>query len=464
MNRYSKCLFLGVCIIVSSLSVSKAQERLLKDEQAKHKVVSRGKVSGYFRTFFMTTQNEGALRNWTAWAAGGKLKYETTFFKNFQFGIAYYTSHNLNIENVGARDAQTNRGSRYEIGLFNTTNANQRTTHLLGEAYLKYGQGKHYISLGRMKLKSPLMNPQDGRMIPTLLQGLWYKNKLLKNTTFQAGWISHVAPRSFDNFVTMAESIGINSVGRNPDGSSSGYRNQLTSKGLGIVSVDYADKKWGMKIWNYYADNIFNTLYGEVYLKGNVKGLPWKLMGQVVQQNQLNQGGNEGINQAYFQTNSSSLWGVRLQISPREKLFIFLNYNHIGKAGRFLFPREWGREPLFTFQRRERSEGMANTHAWTVGATQTWDWDNESKLVLKLGYGHYHRPLLEDAAHNKYGLVANIQSDFEAQYRFGGILKRLRLEYLMVYKAPLGNQEFNPRYIINRVNMWHHSLVLNYQF
>ena len=464
MVRYSKYWLLGAWMIIGGVNATKAQTPAAKIKDSEKKGINRGKISGYFRTFLMTTQNVGALKDWTAMAVGGKLKYETARFKNFQLGVAYYTSHNVDITNVEARDTKTNRRSRYERALFNITDADQRTVHLLGEAYLTYGHTKHAISLGRMKLKSPLMNPQDGRMIPTLLQGLWYKNRVLKNVTFQLGWISHVAPRSFDNFATIAESIGINSVGRNPDGSASGYRNQLTSKGLGIANFDYTHKNWGVKVWNYYAENIFNTLYQEVYLKGSVKGLPWKLMGQVILQNQLNNGGNEDINQAYFQTPSASLWGARLQINPRKKLFISINYNHIGKAGRFLFPREWGREPLFTFQRRERSEGMANTHAWTIGAKQTWDWDKDRKLMLKLGYGHYHRPLLADATSNKYGLVSNIQSDFEAQYYFGGILKGIHLEYLVAYKAPLGIVKPDPRYIINRINMWNHSLVLNYQF
>ena len=464
MVRCSKYWLLWVGIIITLLNTAKAQTQMPKPGDTQKKIIKQGKVSGYFRTFFMTTQNEGMLKDWTALAVGGKLKYETARFKNFQLGIAYYTSHNVDVSNVEARDAGTDRRSRYERALFNITDADQRTVHLLGEAYLTYGQAKHNVSLGRMKLKSPLMNPQDGRMIPTLLQGLWYKNQLLKNTTFQLGWISHVAPRSFDNFVTMAESIGINSVGRNLNGSASGYRNQLTSKGLGIANLDYATKRWGAKVWNYYAENIFNTFYSEVYVKGDIQGLPWKLMGQVIQQNQLNNGGNKDVNQAYFQTSSSSLWGARLQVNPRKKLFISLNYNYIGKAGRFVFPREWGREPLFTFQRRERSEGMANTHAWTAGAIQTWDWDNDRKLVLKLGYGHYHRPLLDDAASNKYGLVSNIQSDLEVLYYFGGPLKGIRLEYLVVYKAPLGATRPDPRYIINRVNMWNHSLILNYRF
>ena len=31
----------------------------------------------------------------------------------------------------------------------------------------------------------------------------------------------------------------------------------------------------------------------------------------------------------------------------------------------FLMPREWGREPFYTFLPRERNEGLGGVNAWT---------------------------------------------------------------------------------------------------
>ena len=42
---------------------------------------------------------------------------------------------------------------------------------------------------------------------------------------------------------------------------------------------------------------------------------------------------------------------------------ISINYNYIFNQDRFTFPREWGREPFFTFLPRERMEGTADSHA-----------------------------------------------------------------------------------------------------
>ena len=40
-----------------------------------------------------------------------------------------------------------------------------------------------------------------------------------------------------------------------------------------------------------------------------------------------------------------------------------LNYNRITTHGRYLMPREWGRDPFFTFFPRERNEGLGDVHA-----------------------------------------------------------------------------------------------------
>ena len=178
----------------------------------------------------------------------------------------------------------------------------------------------------------------------------------------------------------------------------------------------------------------------------------------------MNKGGNEELNKAFFQTKEARLWGAQLQFIPQNKLTISINYNHIGKEGRFLFPREWGREFLFTFQRRERNEGTGNAHAWTTQVSKTWSWTGSHKLKLNAGYGHYYRPSANDVTYNKYTLPANSQTNFGVLYHFGGILKGMRLEYLVAYKRLLDSTVSNPRFIINRVNMWNHNLVLNYQF
>ena len=66
-----------------------------------------------------------------------------------------------------------------------------------------------------MKINTPLINPEDGRMIPTLVQGLWYKHKTATQNFFQFGILNQIAPRSTGEFFGIGESIGTYNVGRN---------------------------------------------------------------------------------------------------------------------------------------------------------------------------------------------------------------------------------------------------------
>ena len=78
----------------------------------------KGKVHGHFRYFFMATDNASGLTDYYANAAGGGIKYETAPFKKFQLGISGFFAFNIGSSNLAMPDAKTNQLNRYEIGLF----------------------------------------------------------------------------------------------------------------------------------------------------------------------------------------------------------------------------------------------------------------------------------------------------------------------------------------------------------
>lgn len=426
--------------------------------------LKNGKVSGYWRNFLMVTTNHGDLKDWNALATGGLLKYETGAYHNFKIGIGYYTSYNLNISDITARDERTGRESRYDIGLFDITDPSKKEIHFLGELYLKYETKEHILTIGRQKMKTAFLNPEDGRMIPTLNQGIWYKNKQLKHTAFGLGWLTHIGVRSSTGFNKVENSISIYPVGRNLDGSASGYRNNISSAGIGIASVTYKRNKWRVHAIDYFVENVFNTAYLLADYKVKSFGLDWKISGQYVRQDQVNNGGNVELNKAYFQSNSSNTFGFQLQARTKSKWTFSGNYNRITGHGRFLFPREWGRETLFTFQKRERSEGVGDMHAWVIVVSKKLVFKNESSVVVKVGYGQYYRPDVTNTRLNKFAMPANDQLNVDLFYNFGKPLKGLGFEYLMTYKGAIGNTYENDNFVINKVDMFNHSLIMNYRF
>ena len=213
-------------------------------------VNKKGTLSGQWRTYGMMTSNKDGLKDFNALATGGKLKYQYTLLENLELGAAVYNSTNLGLQDLTVPDSTTGRLSRYEEGLFDRLDLENDAVFLLGELYAKYQLAQHSFTLGRMKINTPLLNPQDGRMIPTLVQGFWYNYKRQK-TVLQLGILNEIAPRSMGKFYGIGESIGTYPVGRNIYGNASQYANNTKSDYIIMANVDFeVTENLNVKIWN----------------------------------------------------------------------------------------------------------------------------------------------------------------------------------------------------------------------
>jgi hypothetical protein len=67
------------------------------------------------------------------------------------------------------------------------------------ELYIKYSLSKSSLMVGKFNLNTPFLNPQDGRMRPTIEEGVWLSIKESKKIGFNGGWIWEVSPRSTVN-------------------------------------------------------------------------------------------------------------------------------------------------------------------------------------------------------------------------------------------------------------------------
>ncbi len=446
-------------VLISSLTfLLFAQEASIKES------IFKGHASGYFRSFYMSSHNKGELKDWYALAAGGLLKYETQTYKGFSVGAGFYHSSNLNITDVTEVDPTTGKVSRYELGLFDVNDPSRREISLLGEVYLSYTRSNHQLVLGRFKYKSPFLNPEDGRMIPTLMQGIHYTFKSTNKKLKAEGlWVSHIGARSTSRFMTTAASLGSYPVGLNPDGSKSLYNNNTTSLGLGVASLNYKGDAFGVKFYNYFFKNVYNSAFIEpsYTMKGKLTSV---FKAQYLVQTKVNDGGNKDAQKAYFQDDIAQVWGVSYGVKTEQKWKFTANYNFVTKDGRYLFPREWGREFLFTFQKRERLEGAANTQAWMLEVNKVWNFNKKGAIDLSLGYGQYCRPDAKDFENNKYAFPANDQLRLDLFWFANTSKKGLSLELLFAYKRAIGETYDNPNFILHKVDMLNSNLIMNYKF
>ena len=95
---------------------------------------------------------------------------------------------------------------------------------------------------------------------------------------------------------------------------------------------------------------------------------------------------------------------------------------------------------------------------------KNWKFKNGGLFKAKIGYGQYYRPDAKSFETNKYAMPANDQLNIDVFYDFGGALKGLGFEYLITYKGAIGNTYDNANFIINKVDMWNHNVVMNYRF
>lgn len=424
----------------------------------------KGHFNGNFRYFFMASDNKPGLTDYYANAIGGGIKYETALYKGFQFGVGGYFIFNIGSSDLTKPDPTTRQSNRYEIGLFDIQDpGNKNNINRLEELYIKYNWKKSQLVFGKQLINTPFINLQDGRMRPTAVGGLYGAVKDIKNTKIEGGFIYQVSPRSTVRWFKVGESIGINPQGINVDGRKSDYAGNVKSNGIALIGVTHAiNHHLSFKMWDVFVENIFNTTMLQAdfsYPLSNDNSLTAGF--QYIRQDAIKDGGNSIPSKAYFNKNGkSNVWGAAAGWK-NNYWQASVNYTRITDDGRFLMPREWGREPLFTFLPRERNDGFGDLDAYLAKASYTTP---GTHVKIETGLGYYDLPDVHNYAMNKYGMPSYVQFNVDARYYFKGLLKGLEADFLFVHKWKKGDTYGNDQYEINKVNfsLWH--LIFNYNF
>jgi len=427
------------------------------------KAFQSGKVNGHFRSFLMATDNQAGLTDYHAFAIGGGLRYETGSFRGFRFAVGGAYLFRPGGMDLLEADTVSGSVSRYEIGLFDVDDKPLgKEWARLEELYLKYRRGELDLTFGRQFVNMPFINLQDGRMRPGAVDGLvarWRSDR----TQLEGGFLYAVSPRSTTRWYTVDRSIGLYPAGVNPDGTKSDYRGHIQSFGLLYGGVQHAvSPRLTIHAWDLYADGLMNSLLVQADFRITTTG-PRRLTAsaQVIRQDGVGDGGSPDPSQTYYPKGGETMvFGLRLACK-RDHGGMSLNYTRITAQGRYLMPREWGRDPMFTFLPRERNEGLGDVHAVTVNWLAT---DLLGGGSLGLGAGYYDLPDVKDYALNKNGLPSYWQANIDLRYKFRGWLQGLDIQYLLASKWGIGDTYGELKYEHNKVDLWQHNLVLNYHF
>jgi len=425
----------------------------------------QGTFFGHARYFFMATDNADQLSDYYANAFGMGIGYETGNFKNFQVGISGHFIYNINSSDLAKKDPLTNQSSRYEIGLFDIENPDNHTDlDRLEDLYIKYNYKQSYIKFGKQHIRMPFINPQDGRMRPTLVDGAILNFNQIKNTEIEAGYLAAVSPRSTVKWYGIGRSIGVYNTGLNPDGSKSNYALNINSNYITYLGITHKiNKQHQIQLWDMLVDNVFNTALvqynGSINLNPNNKII---LGVQGISQQAINNGGNADPTKTYMEKGTKAYtFGGRLGMANERLGSLSLNYNRITSHSRYLMPREWGRDAFFTFMPRERNEGYGDLHAINLVGSKIF---KKSGFRTDLSYGHYYLPEVTNTRLNKYGMPSYWQLNADIRYQAKGFFKGIELQLLYVYKGQLRSNFKNNNYVFNKVDMSLYNFVINYHF
>ena len=423
-----------------------------------------GKFNGHFRYFFMATDNAPGLTDYYANAAGGGLRFETARFHGFQMAVSGFYIFNIGSSDFTKADTATGRYNRYETALFDIEDpTNKKDIDRLEEFYLRYNYHHAHLTLGRQLVNTPLINLQDGRMRATGVEGAWLEMGQINSTRIEGGWLYAVSPRSTVKWYNAGQSIGIYPGGVNPDGTASSYAHHIKSNGIAVTGITTIIKKQlTLQVWNLWAENVFNTTLVQAEWRWPLSnGSSFFSALQFIRQTAVATGGNADPAKTYFAKGQQS-FSMGGRAGWKNKYWeATLNTNRITAHGRYLLPREWGREPFFTYLPRERNEGTGDVYALMAKLDYQFP---STGLKSSLAAGYYHLPDVKNHRLNKYGLVAYTQVNADIRYAMGGLLKGMEAQLLIVGKISNGETYHNKNYEFNKVNMVQYNLVVNYHF
>lgn len=460
-------LILLWCVVISHALPAQEivnEQKAVADTTTLRHFLQTGKFYGQARSYWSATLNEKGFTDYYAWGSAFGIGYETPkIFKHFQMGASGSFIFNLASSDLSKPDPATGLPNRYEVGLFDIESPDKRRDlNRLETFFVKaYVGKKSVLTVGRQIPQTPFINPQDGRLRSTLTEGAVIEFNEWKYLKLHAEYLWGISPRSTMRWFGIGESMGIYPVGVGTDGKPSRYKGQTDSGYIAMLGAIFKKKQWDIQIWDTYTANVLNTAFIKVEWKSAANSRPnWMAGMQLLKQNTTGNGGNTDALIAYAKPGSGSL-AISGRIGRQSTRFEwYLNGTHISARGRYLMPREWGKEPFYTFMPRERNDGFGDLTAATVNTR----FKPEKRVAVELSGGYFHLPDIRNSSLNKYGMPSYSQVNLGINYQFEQYLKGLNVLLLIVRKDKMGETYENGRYVFNKVNMIHANLILNYQF
>lgn len=416
----------------------------------------------HFRMFWMSTAYPGDYKDDYALGSSLSLGTKLNYAKNLEFRVGYRVFANLWSSSLTALDPVSGGSNRYEVGLFDLLNEDDRFFGKLENLSIGYSTTNWGARLGRMAIATDWINAQDGRLSPTGIEGVNVWLSTVTKWKLSVWGIGKMSVRGTSEWLSLGESIGVFPVGRNPDGEASQYAGKTESDWIGVLEIE---KEWegvSFAMSNTLVQNISNTVWAksERKWKNEKAGITWLWGVQGGFQSGLGNGGNENPIFQYKNPNDRN-WAVSTRLGFKTSDWnVNLNYTKSGGKGLWLSPREWGKDAWYTFIPRERNEGFSSLDALTGFAEYSIPNTTVKPFVH---FGFHWLPALESPSENKYNMPSYRQINLGVKYSPKAISK-LDFQLLLMNKESLVNQDLKANQEYNKVRMIHVNGILNWRW
>jgi imipenem/basic amino acid-specific outer membrane pore len=415
------------------LSLSAILATQLMGAEDLSEMMKEGKFGGYVRIHHIEPAFSDTVAA-TGSVIGGKLKYQTGALYGLRFGAAMYTTHDTGLtkESYKTKDGY----SQAAQGLHGDDMEDYTT---LGEAYVSYRLSNTDLTYGRQEFQTP-MTQNAVTIIPNLFEGTVVKIKEIPDFTVTAahitkmqygtraatdaaligdgvyaitsgagyGFVSPVVSGTTgavtpgfgkSEFQDMAEAT----FGRTGAGGLGGSARMDTS-GVTSIGIDYKKGDLEARIWDYYAHEMYNTIYADAEYKLNAGGAKMTLGAQFLTQSDVadfstSSGATAELMKlrpvsfpgkgTFYRTKISGdgqidamVWGLQAKAAISDWSF---NAAYTDSTDGHVI-NAWGGDPLYTGTIFTRNNYRADTSAYKVGGE--YDFGNLGVKGLKFSINH----------------------------------------------------------------------------
>ncbi|UAB84395.1 hypothetical protein INR75_19955 [Zunongwangia sp. SCSIO 43204] len=428
-----------------------------KDDFQLKDVFKEAHFHGHIRNYFMNTINRGDLKDYYANATGGALGFTTGNFKGFEIGVKGIFTFRTFGNDLGVHDAITGKNAKWEYELFDVLNkGNFKDLDRLEELFIRYRFGASYLTYGKIATEyTRLLNSSDGRMKPFAHRGGWAHLDFNSPHQLDLGWINGVSPRATTEWFSMEEAIGLFYNGFQPNGEEAEYHENYHSSGLAVLNYQFNKENFSVNIYDFYLDKLTNTIWTEAHY--SIKNFDIGV--QYVYQNPFQYSEDLSYEHRYVQPDENGqVLSSQLSWSNTKWDFAFA-YTHAFDTGRFLFPKELGRDHFFTSIPRSRLEGLGNANVYTLKAEYHMPLPD---FYLGVAIQQLEGPETGNFEFNKYNVDESFQVNSHLRFVAHEFFEGLSFDLLWVYRQ---NQNYtNAQSIFNKSNFNQINFVTNFNF